>query len=554
MLHDKTPEWPGMSASFGAALTRADVRDEVGKALASFADDVLRRELDRLQADLRQAFRLNIPEAVDEKPLRRKDLCSALDEWWARVQRESESECGECKQPTVVRSTSTNGTAATTAPRSPPASPLSLPAALDNVETLTETFEVATPAVSAMSSPWWSPMTAPASPLLGCIDAVRKDWRRSFVENATKANRKIQYLHESQCCETYEINDVMEEAIKALENGIKPHLVEDGLGGTYFVKDRKETFVAVFKPRDEEPLAPNNPKVHAGSLTAGLLGEAQKGLKEGVLVGEAAINEYAAFLVDQASGATLRAGVCPTALVRVANSAFHSATEDRRSAFRSVKDKVGSFQLFAPHDCTSEDMGPSRFPDDQVHRIAVLDIRLCNTDRHAGNILVRAPNGGQVDALVPIDHGYALPGLESLGEATFEWLYWPAAKRPFSQALCDEIRSIDVDEVESLLQKRVPMLRPECLATLRTCTALLKHGVEAGLTAYEIGTLMVRPEDGEDDEPQSALEAMVAESKKQAGAEDGEIPEPAPAERRLQLLDELIAKKCKALAASRTES
>merc|ERR1719436_850694 len=144
----------------------------------------------------------------------------------------------------------------------------------------------------------------------------RRDWRRSFVEKAFKANRKIEYLPGTHCRESHEVHDAMEEAIAALENGIKPHLVEDGLGGTYFLKGLSGATVAVFKPRDEEPLAPNNPKVHAGRGQGA-------GLKEGVLVGEAAMSEYSAFLVDQMSSPALRAGVCATALVRVADSAFH---------------------------------------------------------------------------------------------------------------------------------------------------------------------------------------------------------------------------------------
>eukprot|EP00931_Biecheleriopsis_adriatica_P025380 TRINITY_DN15601_c0_g1_i2.p1 TRINITY_DN15601_c0_g1~~TRINITY_DN15601_c0_g1_i2.p1 ORF type:complete len:550 (+),score=127.88 TRINITY_DN15601_c0_g1_i2:65-1714(+) len=540
MANDHSPAWSGRPQlphqRPSGALTRADVREEVGKALATFAEDVLRQELDRLQADLKSLLR----------PLQRQDLSAALDEWWSRAERTADKKgfsCCKDEEPLTTSSLDT-GTTSATALGSPPASPLSLPeAAPDSVK-----VEVATPVLSAFSSP-----TMPSSPLLGHFEPSRKDWRRSFVENATKANRKIQYVHGSKCSENDEVNTVLEEAIKALEDGVKPHLVEDGLGGTYFVKDRNEAFVAVFKPRDEEPLAPNNPKVHACDQSNGRWGQAQKGLKEGVLVGEAAINEYAAFLVDQASLPSLRAGVCPTALVRVANSAFHSASEDRRSAFRSVKDKVGSFQLFAKHDCTSEDMGPGRFPDEHVHRIAALDIRLCNTDRHSGNILVRkAASSSEVEALVPIDHGYALPGLDSLGEVTFEWLSWPAAKRPFSQAMREEIRAIDVDEVESTLLKRVPMLRCQCLATLRTCTALLQQGVEAGLTAHDIGSLMARPEGGE--EQPSVLEELVAESRRRvASEEDSEVPEPSP-EERMSLLKDLIAAKCKALAAEKASA
>lgn len=356
------------------------------------------------------------------------------------------------------------------------------------------------------------------------------------MEKATKANRKIEYIHGSQCRETYEVNEVLEEAIKALEDGVEPHLVEDGLGGTYFIRDRCDQSIAVFKPRDEEPLAPNNPKVHASPVVSGLAGP---GLKEGVLVGEAALNEYAAFLLDQASPVSLRAGVCPTALVRIANSVFYSAKEDRHSAFRIIKDKVGSLQLFARHSCTSEDMGSGCFPDDQVHCIAVLDIRLCNTDRHAGNILVREERG-KVSALVPIDHGYALPG--DVGEATFEWLSWPAAKRPFSEAIRREILAIDLDAVEALLKKRVPVLRTKCLETLRTCTLLLQRGVEAGLTAFDIGNLMTRPYSAPD-EPQQAsdLEELVASARRQAASG-------LDSSAWFRYLDELVRAKCLSVA------
>ena len=187
---------------------------------------------------------------------------------------------------------------------------------------------------------------------------------------ATQApgSRKVEFLLNSKCRETRDVDAVLAEAILALDRGVKPDLgepctsyprmhcmglfrgmtrlflapntVEDGLGGTYFIKDRTGHSIAVFKPRDEEALAPNNPKAHVGAGRG-------NGMKEGILVGEAAVNEYAAFLVDQSSSLGLRAGVCATALVRMAHSVFHSASEDRSSVFRSVKDKVGSFQLFA---------------------------------------------------------------------------------------------------------------------------------------------------------------------------------------------------------------
>ncbi len=87
------------------------------------------------------------------------------------------------------------------------------------------------------------------------------------------------------------------------------------------------------------------------------------------------------------------------------------------------------------HDCDTSEMGASRFAARDVHRIGILDIRIWNTDRHAGNILVRRPrdsalalsglarlDSGQLE-LVPIDHGFCLP--ESYESPYFEWLFWP---------------------------------------------------------------------------------------------------------------------------------
>jgi hypothetical protein len=86
-----------------------------------------------------------------------------------------------------------------------------------------------------------------------------------------------------------------------------------------------------------------------------------------------------------------------------------------------------------------------------VHRLGILDVRLYNTDRHSGNILVRRPadlsgHGGEAAVaaemafdslslslraeqrveLIPIDHGYCLP--ESLDAVYFEWLFWPQVR------------------------------------------------------------------------------------------------------------------------------
>ena len=49
------------------------------------------------------------------------------------------------------------------------------------------------------------------------------------------------------------------------------------------------------------------------------------------------------------------------------------------------------------------------FPTDEVHKIAVLDLRLLNLDRNACNILVRKESESGALKLVPIDHGLTIP-------------------------------------------------------------------------------------------------------------------------------------------------
>lgn len=139
-------------------------------------------------------------------------------------------------------------------------------------------------------------------------------------------------------------------------------------------------------------MAENNPR----GLPLSLDGE---GLKRGALVGEGALREVAAYLLDhpidgcKSDGAGGFSGVPPTALVR----SFHMGKEFR----------IGSLQMFVQNHGSCEDMGSQAFPVQEVQKIAVLDIRLANADRHAGNILV-CQDGDRLQ-LVPIDHGYCIP-------------------------------------------------------------------------------------------------------------------------------------------------
>ncbi|KAM3321576.1 phosphatidylinositol 4-kinase gamma 4 [Capsicum chacoense] len=285
------------------------------------------------------------------------------------------------------------------------------------------------------------------------------------------------------------ILDMINSACDGLTKGNIPIRSSEGTGGTYFMQDGPgNKYVAIFKPIDEEPLAVNNPQ----GLPLSTNGE---GLKRGTRVGEGAFREVAAFLLDHPRTGHHKlsnckvgfSGVPPTAMVQCLHNAFHHPDGFEWS---SEYIKVGSLQLFKKNEGNCEDMGPGIFPVEEVHKITVFDIRTANADRHAGNILVsREGEEGRI-VLTPIDHGYCLP--ENFEDCTFDWLYWPQARQPYSPETIKYIKSLDAEQDIGLLTFYGLDLSIECARTLRISTMLLKKGVERGLTPFDIGSMMCR--------------------------------------------------------------
>lgn len=310
------------------------------------------------------------------------------------------------------------------------------------------------------------------------------------------------------------IKTLVTKSWKGLKLGFSPTLCESGVGGTYFMHDEHNRTIGVFKPQDEEMGCLNNPK----GFTPKSDSYKDDSAKRGVLVGEAAYRECAAYLLDHEHFA----GVPATDLVVCNHPCFSSSLPLVPSADDNVK--IGSFQEYKEHDFDAQDISPSKaskFPVNEVHKIAILDIRLFNTDRHGGNILVRkvrnntnrlrrssdyedsdfeydavprrtydsdADENGVMDnqmqfrmdigsdeedddryynydssdseesvsyTLIPIDHGYTLPHtLSGLSDSWFEWLNWPQARTPFSEDAKAYISRLDADKDIALLRQK----------------------------------------------------------------------------------------------------
>ncbi|XP_074296033.1 phosphatidylinositol 4-kinase gamma 7-like [Silene latifolia] len=304
---------------------------------------------------------------------------------------------------------------------------------------------------------------------------------------------------------------MVKEIVKAIKNGIEPLPVHSGLGGAYYFRNKRGEKVAIVKPTDEEPFAPNNPKGFVGRALG------QPGLKSSVRVGETGVREVAAYLLDHEHFAS----VPTTALVKITHSVFNvnDGVNGKKPRKKNLVSKIASCQQFVPHDFDASDHGTSSFPVSAVHRIGILDIRIFNTDRHAGNLLVRKLDGvgrfGQVE-LIPIDHGLCLP--ECLEDPYFEWIHWPQSSLPFSEEELDYISRLDPYKDCEMLWTELPMIREACLRVLVLCTIFLKEAAASGLCLAEIGKMMSREFRSGDEEP-SELELVCIETRRLVVAE-----------------------------------
>mmetsp|Transcript_16787 Transcript_16787/g.48223 ORF Transcript_16787/g.48223 Transcript_16787/m.48223 type:complete len:943 (+) Transcript_16787:682-3510(+) len=335
------------------------------------------------------------------------------------------------------------------------------------------------------------------------------------------------------------------QARRGFAVGLKPDLVLDGSGGTYFLHDAHKAKVAVFKPADEEPYAANNPRgyiaataqVDAGS-GFGLNGGLDDGMRAGISPGEACIREVAAYLLDHGGFS----GVPATTLAEARHPAFnsngarlklseggaaigsHSLTLSSPTAEGGgvhvspahhsaiLGKKVGSFQDFVHADYTMDDLSPSKLSVDEVHKIAILDIRILNADRNSANLLCRRkPEDPDNFELIPIDHGYCLRAVCDVCWFDWCWLDWPQLKKPLSRRSRDYILGLDIEADVRMLRERLH-LKGEAIDYFRASSRLLQAGVKAGLSLYDIAVLCCRNDDaGEVPSKLEGLTAMASE-------------------------------------------
>jgi len=254
----------------------------------------------------------------------------------------------------------------------------------------------------------------------------------------------------------------------------QPELLDGGDGGAYLLRDDTGNKLAIFKPFDEDPFSPRNPKVSHKTLAFSDPSSAAAVRARSIhRPGESAQKEVAAYLLDHKN----EAGVPLTMLVQISSNQW------------GPPGKLGSLQKFVPHLHDSWELSPSLYSKYDLHRIALLDMRLLNCDRHGGNILVsREPQGLK---LIPIDHGFCLPdSVAACGpDLWFEWNSWPQAKQVVDPELVKSVREINIEEDARIL--RGIGIREEAIYTMMWCTVLVQQALISGNTPQEIAEMIL---------------------------------------------------------------
>jgi len=288
----------------------------------------------------------------------------------------------------------------------------------------------------------------------------------------------------------------------------------EGVCGTYFISRVQSSadVLGVFKPEDEEAGDDSLRAEPEDGLSAlqQYLGRSSAGFRPG----DGCYKEVAAYLLDHKRFA----GVPQTALARCDVNLGQQTVKVGKEGSR-----MGAFQVYQPNCGDADDFGPGVFARDAVHRIAIFDLRVLNCDRHGGNILVVNPTeGGAEKNLVPIDHGFILP--ENVGTMGWPvWMDWPQAREQISAEQVRYVDGLDAKMDARILSDELERrISQASLMNLRLGTALLQKGLRAGLTLYEMGTMVYSR--GATDE-RSILERIVTESIDAGVAREGRFNE-----------------------------
>lgn len=309
----------------------------------------------------------------------------------------------------------------------------------------------------------------------------------------------------------------MERTISLVQSGfnknINPDKTQFGISGSYFLKDKMRNQVAIFKPMDEEPFAPNNYKGYKGKF-------GELSLRNGIYSGGLCLREVAAYYLDSKG----IHGVPETTLVEIYHPQFknfckgHVSMYVKKGTYKNrfiemIKDygneeiKIGSLQKLVRKNGVACDISPSKFDLYEVHKIALLDLRILNCDRNDENILFKRISNEKYE-LIPIDHGLSLPATLEIYRHDLCWLTWKQVQLPVHEDLKNYILQLNPLDDVMLLKNKLD-ISENSLKIMALAEIFLKKALQLNLTIYEIAMMVYRDDE---DEERSCFEKIVEQT------------------------------------------
>lgn len=211
------------------------------------------------------------------------------------------------------------------------------------------------------------------------------------------------------------------------------------------------------------------------------------GIRRGVLSGEAAEREIAAYVLDE--------------------NGFYSVPKTIYVELHSKeRTKKGSLQSYIPHNDVAGNYGHTLFPIKEVHKIGILDLRILNCDRNEENILVQKKKS--LVRLIPVDHGLSLPDCIEICDYEIVWMGWPQSQIPFSNEELAHIENFNLENDLEMLKSRLN-IRKKCLRNFVAANILLKNAARQGFNLFEIGNMVYRV----NEEEPSLLQRLLRKTK-----------------------------------------
>lgn len=229
-----------------------------------------------------------------------------------------------------------------------------------------------------------------------------------------------------------EMSDRIAEVKWALEKGVEPENAAHSSSGTYFLRGINGERLIVFKQN------------------------------------EYALRECIAYRLDHRRFA----GIPQTVMATLTHPLWGGAAR-------------GSCQLYVEGQAVVElsNREAKSFSAESIRRMAALDIRLLNSDRHSSNIIHHEGD------LIPIDHEFILR--DEFNARGMSWVGWEQAQTPFSRIEKNYILHLNPEKDRRMLLEEF-QLSEKIGNRFYIASVLLQLGAAWNFSAGQLGSLMIR--------------------------------------------------------------